>query len=315
MNTYLVTGTSGFVGGNVLLELLGLGHRVVACDYAEPVAALRDEAGELGDVEWVSMDVSDEAAWDALPGYDYEAAIHTAAITAPEDDPDPKRTAAVNLMGTLYALDWAVKRDVPRLVYTSSSAVYRYTTPSGPMKESMCVDPRFTYGLTKIAGERFLSIYRDNLGLDCCAVRLPSMYGPWERPTGTRKNMSQVYHLARAVAAGETCKVAGAEVAQDWTYIGDAARGLIHLASVRGGPDVMNLSTGEFITLAEVIDAFNALEPDNGIEWVPESEADVVMTGTSGNQPMDPTLLEETGFVAKTSIEEGLRSYLEWLRR
>ena len=315
MGTYLLNGSTGFLGSNLLLELLHAGNRVIACHRGDPLPSLRDEAESAGDVLWVPMDVAHEAAWADLPGETYDAIIHNAAITAPENDTQPKRTAEVNFMSTLYAAEWAIQRKVPRYIFASSSAVYRYTHPTGPMKEDMAIDPRFTYGLSKVASERFLSVYRENLGLDCCSVRLPSMYGPWERPTGSRDNMSQIYHIAEAVASGRALTVTGATVGQDWTYVRDAALGMIHLAEQRGGPEVMNLSIGYFVTLKEILEALDELVPDHRIRLVEDAPFDLEMTGTSGNQPMDPTLLKETGFVADTSIKEGLQAYLDWFKR
>ncbi len=297
----------------MLVELLRGGAEVVACDYAEADADLKAEAEAAGRVRWVRMDVSRDSDWEALPGGDYRALIHTAAVTAPESDSDPKRTADVNFTGTVNALEWAFRRGVPRTVCTSSSAVYRYTESTAPLSEEMCVDPRFTYGLTKIFSERYLSVYRENLGLDACSVRLPSMYGPRERPTQTRTDMSPVYHMARAVARGEDIAVSGADIARDWTYVGDAAGGLVHLCGVEGGPDVLNLSTGVFVPLWEIVEAFHRVRPGHGIGIVEDGCADLAMTGTSGGQPMNPDRLHETGFSAETGIDEGLSAYLEWL--
>ncbi len=315
MGTYLVTGATGFLGSNVMLHLVSKGHCVVACDLDTPGDLLR-RAGECaGDVRWLEMDVADPKAWARLPSLPYRAVVHTAAITASEDDPNPRRTAEVNLMSVLYAMDWAVARNVPRFVFTSSSAVYRHLDPEGPMSEDFPVDPDFTYGITKRAAERFVSTYRDLRYLDACSVRLPSMYGPWEHPTDARRNMSQVYHLVRAALRGEPTTVSGATAERDWTYVGDAAEGLAFLADQSGGPDLLNLSTGRFVMLEEILRALDVLVPDHAITQVDGPGADIVMTGTSGGQPMDVSRITRMGFQCKTSIELGLEQYIGWLQR
>lgn len=315
MDTCVVTGAGGFLGSNVLLELLRGGYDVLACDIAKAPGRLVDAAEKLGRVTWVEMDVTEESAWQALPQLTYSGLIHAAAVTPPEDDPDPKRTAEVNLFGSINAADWALERGVPRLVLTSSSAVYRYTEPEGSLTEDLHVSPRFSYGWSKLAAEGFISVCREKTDLDCCAVRLPSMYGPWEHPTQSRENMSPVYHLVHAAACGEPLRVTGGDVARDWTYVGDAARGLIHLLNVEGGPEVLNLSTGEFVTLTEILQALVALKPDHSIRLVQSPPYDLKMTGTSGNQPMDTQRLNSTGYRAKTSLKEGLAEYLNWLQQ
>ncbi len=315
METYVVTGASGFLGSNVLLQLLRAGHAVMACDISKPPPRLLRVAEGLGKVTWIRMDTTSKGAWQALPQQDYRGLIHAAAVTPPEDDPDPGHTAEVNAFGTVNAATWAMKRNVPRMVFTSSSAVYRYTEACGPLKEDLTLNPRFSYGWTKLAAEGFLAVCREKMGLDCCAVRLPSIYGPWERPTGSRKQPSPIFNLVRAAVLGKQFRVTGADVSRDWTYVGDAARGLIHLVHVRGGPEVLNLSTGKFVSLKMIIQALDEVMPGHDVRLVQSPPFDLRMTGTSGKQPMDPNLLQSTGFSADTSIKKGLGAYLEWIKQ
>ncbi len=314
MQTFVLTGAAGFLGSNILLELVNRGYMVLACDFSTPPENLVRQTENTGQVDWIQMDVSDENAWNALPERSYASVIHTAAVTPPEDDPDPKHTAKVNFFGTLNAMDWALENEIPRFVFTSSSAVYRYSNPSGPMKEHQQVKPRFSYGMSKIAAEGFIGVYREKMGLDCCAVRLPSIYGPWERPTETRTSMSPIYHIASAALKGCQLQVCGRDIERDWTYVKDATRGLIHLACHERGPELINLSTGKFVSLKEIVQALDTLIPDHRIQIVSSEPYDIKMTGTSGNQPMDPHLLKSTGFQADMSIKEGLRDYLHWLK-
>lgn len=313
MGRYLVTGAAGFVGANVVMQLLAQGEEVVACDYADPPKRLLDESLDAGSVSWRRIDVSRPERWMDISADGVGAVIHAAALTTPEGDASPSGTAEVNLMGTLYAADWARASGVERFVFTSSSAVYRHTDFGRPLREDDPVDPRFSYGLSKVVAEKYLDIYREDMGLDVCSVRLPSVFGPWERPTGSRTSMSPIYRLVRAALAGCPLRVAGEDAGHDWTYAKDVARGLIHLARGSGGPPLVNLSTGQFITLGEILEVLDTLVPKNQIQFTDPSRADMVMTSTSGGQPMDITRLAKTGFCVETSLREALEDYIEWI--
>ncbi len=313
MGKYLVTGAAGFVGANVVMELLRVGEEVLACDFNDPPRRLLDESAEAGEVSWRQMDVSRAKQWMDISPTGVDAVIHAAAITNSEGEESPSRAAEVNLMGALYAADWARAGGIDRLVFTSSSAVYRYTEFGRPLREDDPVDPRFSYGLSKVAAEKYLDIYRKDAGLAVCSVRLPSVFGPWERPTESRVSMSPVYHLVRAALSRRPLLVAGEDAGHDWTYAKDVARGLIHLARRRGEPHLLNLSTGCLTTLADILKALDDLIPDHRIRITDPARADLVMTPTSGAQPMDISRLEETGFGVDTSLRDALSDYIEWI--
>lgn len=309
----LVTGAAGFLGANVIIALAQKGIGVVAADREQPPPELLAALAALADrIEWAALDVRRAEDWASLPADRIAAVIHAAAVTTGGDDPDPGVTCDVNTGGTVKALQWASGHGIRRFVYVSSSAVYRGTVTHQPLHEDLPLLPTTAYGRSKLAAEGFVDLYRQTRGLQTVIARLPSLYGPWERPGEHRRNPSPVYQLAQALQdAGSAVCVAGADVARDWTYVGDAAAGLVHLALLDGPPELVNLSLGRMVSLRELAEAFSGLsgarvELDRG-------PACIRMTPTSGNQPMDVRALAAAGFVATTGPADGLRRYWEWL--
>jgi UDP-glucose 4-epimerase len=300
-------------------ELAKEGYRVLACDLSEVPTALRKAVKEVGgQVTWHQLDVTNMEQWEAL-GEDVDTVIHAAAVT-PTDESDPVGVVNVNLVGTLNGLEYARKFGVRRFIALSSSSVYRdLPYEDRPLREDDPVRPIHAYGISKVALESFITLYRARKGLDCCAVRMTSIYGPWERPTGSRLGMSPVYRLMTAVAAGKVLTVKDEGGTCDYMYVTDAARGLIHLAELDEVPyDIVNLSSGESIGARRLIDTVKELAPELAPTVLgPEAdpgEADLVFRPVRDSRRLDLQRLESLGFSAPTSIEQGLALYLEWLR-
>jgi len=314
-----VTGACGFVGANVVLALARQGHRVAACDVAAPPEALRKAwARQPGQVRWLPLDVTTEGGWALLDDEPIDTIIHGAAVTPGPSDEAPAQTARVNLWGTVAALEYARRRGCRRLVFVSSSAVYGAVRPSGSLKETRKVRPASSYALAKLCGEQYVGLYRNVYGLDACSVRLAAVYGPWERPTGARTTMSLIHRLATAAIRRRKILVSGLRVARDWTYVGDAAAGLAHLAVLPRLPfDLFNLSSGTLVSLGTIVRTIRHLVPRSAIviEEARPNEADVVMGPSDYRAPLDVARLRSTGFRARTSLLTGLRVYVDWLKR
>ncbi len=319
MRTVAVTGANGFLGGDLVRELAENEYRVLACVRSKVPGALEAEIDRFGDlVTWHQLDVTNMQQWEDL-GPDVDTVIHTAAAT-PIDESDPIGTVNVNLGGTLNGLEYAHKYGIRRFIALSSASVYRGVPyQDRPLLEDDPVRPVHSYGISKVAAETFVTLYRDLKGLDCCAARLTSIYGPWERPTGSRLGMSGVYRLMTAAAAGKSLTVKDQGGSCDYMYVSDASKGLIHMTELDHIPhDIVNLSTGESVGSKRLLDAVAAAAPGAAPRVLgpddDDSEADMVMRPVRENRRMDVQRLEDLGFTAPTSIEKGLELYFEWLQ-
>ena len=318
----LVTGGSGFFGLNLVRCLAQADEvmRVIAADLAPDERVRRFVAPAADRVEFVSLDVRDRAALIRLVS---QAAVthvvHAAAIT-----PDAAREQAqsdlvvdVNLGGTVNVLEaLRAVETVQRVLLVSSSGVYgapaeslaAAQTEDGPLQLGNL------YAITKYSAELLGERYAELCGRPVAAVRLAALYGPMERPTAGRGQMSQPTQLVAALRSGRAVRVAGAAVTRDWTYVADAAeavRALLLAPVWRYG--VYNVGTGCGSTFGRLVELLVA----RGLRatWVDEpAAADIAMRPEQARLPLDiRRLREETGFSPRYDLANGLADYLKWL--
>ena len=244
----LVTGAAGFIGLNVVEQLLADGHAVIAHSLGPLPGPARERFAALpGSLAVVTGDVRDvDALRDAMVRHGVQRVLHTAALTV---GPAAKGAAAVpafsvNVAGTNGVLQLARETGVRRVVFTSSTAVYGEAPfAEAPLTEETPTTPLTVYGYTKVAAEALVAQAR-TFGLDTVCARLTAIYGPWEHDSGVRDTLSPPFQIARAALRGEPVVLAeGGE--RDWTSSTAIARALIRLLLAPAHRhDVYNLGVG-----------------------------------------------------------------------
>ncbi len=233
--TTLVTGGTGFVGLNLLEQLLGRGDEIVGLAVnALPEAAARDFARLPGKLHIVRGDVTDPRSMtDAIARFRCTKVIHAAAITAGthRDDTDPARIVEVNLLGTINALQAARSAGIERFVYPSTGGhfgeagidVGHYLDEDAdrPVPNSM-------YGISKYAAERTVLRLGALWNMDVRVGRVAVVYGRWEYETGLRDAMTTILQATRLAISGREAVFPNLGAA-DWIYAVDIARALMTL--------------------------------------------------------------------------------------
>ncbi|WP_328708260.1 NAD(P)-dependent oxidoreductase [Microbispora hainanensis] len=250
----LLTGGGGFAMA-VLAAVLRAdsGIRLTLLDRS----ALTAEPG----VRVIRADVRDRETLRQVLAEGFDVVVHGAALTHVPDweRSRPADYLDVNVMGTCAVLDTVLAGARPprRLIYVSSCAVYGDGTPGmDPQPESGPLTPGELYGVSKAVAERVVARYGELFGLPYVTVRPAKLFGPMERPTGTRALMSAPFLLASALVRGRPLRVTERTMraSLDWLNAEDAAEALTLL--VRGaGPNgaTYNLGTGRRIPFRELL--------------------------------------------------------------
>ena len=160
---FLVTGGAGFIGSNIVEELLKKGHFVRVLDNF--ATGKRENLKEFEkDIELFEGDMrSYHIVRQAVKGI--EIILHQAALpSVPRSINDPITTNEVNLMGTLNILDATKDAGVKRIAYASSSSVYSDNSEL-PKKEDMLPNPLSPYALSKLVGEKYCQVFSGFTGL------------------------------------------------------------------------------------------------------------------------------------------------------
>ena len=222
----LLTGAGGQIGRDLVAELLRREPRpqIVATDL-KPAAATDDAPG----VTWRRLDVTDEAATRALVAeVRPDLVFHLAAILSAKGERDPQLAYAVNQTGTWNVLEACRAAGVPRLVFTSSIAVYGPGLPD-PTPDDVPLHPQTMYGATKVAGELLCEYYTRRGWIDCRGVRFPGLISA-ALPGGGSSDYA-LFMYTEGVRRGAYEAFCRADTRIPLMYMPDAVRALAEIAA------------------------------------------------------------------------------------
>jgi UDP-N-acetylglucosamine/UDP-N-acetyl-alpha-D-glucosaminouronate 4-epimerase len=303
---YLVTGGAGFIGSNLVDELVRRGQDVVVLDdlssgKEENLAAVR------GKIDLRIGNIADLAAMQsACNGMDY--VIHLAARTSvPRSVADPLETNHVNIDGTLNVLIAARDAKLRRFVFAASSSAYGESAEL-PKTETMPGSPISPYGVTKLAGELYAQVFGRAYGLENTSLRYFNVFGPRQDPSSQYSGVLSRFMLA--VIRGESPVIYGdGEQSRDFTYIANVVDVTLRACEVPGASGmVMNGGTGARITLNQVL---KLLEKITGKKIQAKYEPPRI--GDIKDSQADISLARKVlGYQPLVDFEHGLRLTWDW---
>lgn len=245
----LITGGAGYLGAWIIRRLLDRGFGVRVLDMARDYTVPRSLLGTKTDrVEWIAADVSDGDAVRAASN-GCQAIIHLAALLTPFCRADPIRGAMINVIGTLNVFEAAKLHGMPKVLYTSSAAIFG-------TDDIACPTPMDHYSAAKLSNEGSARAYWRDEGIASFALRPLVIYGP-ERVLGGSAGVSIA---CKAAARGEAYDIpftgsSGFIFADDVAAAFEAA-----LLSSRDGASSYNF-WGQTASVAEVIDTIAGIVP------------------------------------------------------
>jgi len=305
---YLVTGGAGFIGSNIVDELVRRGQEVAVLDDLSTgnegnLASVRTKidfrAGSIVDLAEVQA---------ACHKADY--VIHLAARTSvPKSVVDPIETNRVNIDGTLNVLVAARDAKVRRVVYAASSSAYG-ETPTQPKVETMQPEPISPYGVTKYVGELYAQVFGRVYGLENASVRYFNVFGPRQDPTSQYSGVLSRFMLAAIQDVPLTIYGDG-EQTRDFTYVDNVVDETLHACEASGASGkVFNGGTGARITLNQVV---KLLEKITGKKL--QVKYDPPRTGDIRDSQADISLAKKVlGYTPLVMFEEGLARTWEWYK-
>ncbi len=256
---WLVTGAAGFIGSNLVEDLLSLGQTVIGLDNfstghrsnieeamsANPDAALRARIID-GDIRNL------DTCRAACEGVDY--VLHHAALgSVPWSMDDPIRTNSVNVVGFVNMLMAAKDAGVRRFVYASSSAVYGDTTDN-PQVEERVGRPLSPYAASKAVNETYATAFEMSYGLKTVGLRYFNVFGKRQDPAGAYAAV--IPRWISTLLRGDRCRVFGdGQTTRDFCYVANVIQANILSATVNDHDvtaHAYNVATAESVTLNEL---------------------------------------------------------------
>ena len=256
--TWLVTGVAGFIGSNLLDELLRLGQSVVGLDdfstghqsNLDDVLTAHPEAA--GRFRMVVGDIRDaRACRDACQSVEF--VLHQAALgSVPRSVHDPVTSAQVNVDGFLQILVAARDAGVKRVVYASSSSVYGDSTVL-PQRENETGRPLSPYAATKACDEMFAGVFERTYGTSTIGLRYFNVFGRRQDPEGPYAAVIPLW--ISKLLHGEPCSIFGdGETSRDFCHVANVVEANILSALAPGDAagDVYNIACGESTSLNQL---------------------------------------------------------------
>jgi nucleoside-diphosphate-sugar epimerase len=308
MSIALVTGGAGFIGSHIVRALLDAGWQVRVLDNfstgkKENLQGLenniRVHEGDLRDLSVLR---------EVVRGV--EVIYHEAAfVSVPQSMKEPDACYDVNVRGTEALLETAKQAGVRRIVIASSAAVYG-NTEIMPLTEDIPSRVLSPYAASKNINEIYAGLYTRAFGVEVACLRYFNVFGQRQRPDS--QYAAAVPIFIRRMLDGKPITIYGdGGQTRDLIYVGDVVRAnLVAAAHPAAAGKVFNICTGRETRLMDLVEELQDLFPE-----APEPVMDAPRAGDiyrSVGSPERASL--ELGFRAETSLADGLRATVEWMR-
>jgi nucleoside-diphosphate-sugar epimerase len=312
MTKILVTGGHGLIGHNVVARLQARDDTVSVIDnhttygiipQDEMDYLISERLKKIADHTYYNQCITDSYEIDYIVEKEKpEVIIHCASFPRQKVvNANPAHGADVMMRGLINLLESAKKHGVERFVYISSSMVY------GDFEDQVLEDdecrPQGQYGIMKLAGEWLVKDYARRTGMEYVIIRPSAVYGPLDVEDRV------VAKFMLTAMRGGTLKVNGAGETLDFTYVDDAAAGIVAAATrIMAKNNTYNITKSHSVTLAEAAQMVVGIVGKGTIE-VKDKDADFPSRGAL-NIDRARTIL---GYDPKVDVEEGFQKYYEWL--
>lgn len=307
---YLVTGGAGFIGSNIVQELLRQGQEVRVLDNFATgkreniLPLLKDSNLTLIEGDLRSFHI----VRAAVKGVDY--ILHQGALpSVPRSINDPITTNDVNVLGTLNLLEAAKEFGVKRIVCASSSSIYG-NSETMPKVETMPVNPMSPYALTKYAQERYCQVFYSLYGLETVSLRYFNVFGSNQDPTS--QYSAVIPKFIRLIQQDKEPIIYGdGSQSRDFTYVENNVWANIQACTAaRAAGEVINIACGERYTLLDLVRMINGILGKN-VEprFEPERPGDVKHS-LAGIQKAQDLL----GYEVRVDFQEGLQRTVEFFK-
>ena len=319
--SWLVTGVAGFIGSNLLQELLSLGQHVVGLDNfstglqenLDDVLAL--PASSNGTFRMIRGDIRDLGICrKACKGVDF--VLHHAALgSVPRSIDDPLTSNSVNVDGFLNVLVAANDAAVKRVVYASTCAIYG-DSRALPLNEESTGGLLSPYAATKLANEIYASVFQRVYGLQLTGLRYFNIFGPRQDPNGAYAAV--IPRWIANLISGDRCEINGdGETSRDFCYVANVAQANLLAAMsdrITESSEIYNVACGTETTLNELFRMIRlglvGYEPSMAVSFPfygPFREGDIRRSGADITKIRQHLEYEPTH-----SIAQGLSHTLEW---
>jgi UDP-glucose 4-epimerase len=305
----LVLGGRGFIGSHLVEGLLEQGFQVRCFGRSHDVSLTNNACSPNKHLEIFEGDLMSEADLsEALTGCDL--CFHLISTTQPKSsNEDPLFDVESNLAGTIKLLKQAVKAGTKKIIFTSSGGTVYGVPVQTPIPEEHPNNPTCSYGITKLAIEKYLSLFHTLYGLEYGILRISNPFGERQR---TQASQGAVAVFLSKALRNEEIEIWGdGSVVRDYIYIKDVISALISVSKYSGPEHIFNIGSGSGMSINELLNAIeNITKRPTKRKYVNARSFDVPVSVL--NIKKAKSIL---GWSPCISFEEGLDHFARWIEK
>lgn len=267
MNNILVIGGSGFIGRNLIENLLERNYKIRLIDISKPLWLNSDI--EFIEGSFISESILEKAI------VDIDIVYHLASTTLPKtSNEDPLYDIGSNLIGTVKLLELSVKQNVRKFIFISSGGTVYGISETYPIAETAPTNPTCSYGIVKLTIEKYLKLFYNLYGLESCSLRVANPYGKFQRFDRAHGAINVFCHRA---IHNELIQIWGdGNIKRDFIYIDDVISAMINAIEYQCKGEEINIGSGKSESLNDIVEIIqNILNKKINVSYLSNRKFDV----------------------------------------
>jgi len=248
----LVTGGAGFIGSNLVKQLVKENYDVIVLDNL--LRGNKIEKETFDKITFLNGDVRNfDLVLKASEGCDI--IFHLAAILGVDIVADnPVETMDVEVIGMRNIANAALSNNVKKILYASTSGIYGHSAIEQSVDEKIMVDPRTSYAMAKRYNEIYLSALHEEKGLKSIALRFFNIYGM------NQDNRMVIPRFIEQARSGSPITIFGSgKQTRDFTFIDDTIKSCIDLIKVNCGFEIFNIANDNELSISDLANTIKTL--------------------------------------------------------
>ena len=301
----VLLGGGGFIGSAIVERLLKEDVQIRIFERPDVRPYRRFPEGKI---EWITGDLMSTHDIDrAIDGV--ETVIHLASTTTPKSShEDMIYDMESNLAPSLKVLKAMSSKKIHKIIYISSGGTVYGNPVYLPIDEKHPTDPRVSYGITKLAIEKYLQMYGSTHGIKVVILRVTNPFGERQRVESAQ---GAVGIFINKILHGQEIEIWGdGSTVRDYLYVGDVANAFANAIRYNGNKAVFNISSGIGTSLTDLINKIEQALHIKAIRRYTAGRAFDVKANV-----LDNSLARvELGWEPQTTFEQGIIKTADWLK-
>jgi len=301
----VIIGGGGFIGSHLVETLLASGQDVQVFD--RPDARYLEYASQRGANIITGNFLDPKDVGKAISNCD--VVYHLVSATVPQtSNENPRYDIEANLIGTLHLLEQMRSANVKKIIFASSGGTVYGIPHEIPIKETHPTDPISSYGITKLAIEKYLHMYWTLYGVDYCILRIANAYGARQPITQTQGVIPAF--LSKVAGKEEIIIWGDGSVLRDYIYASDIANAFLQASLYQRELKVFNIGSGYGHSVNDIISAIeNYIQIPLQVKYLQGRPFDVPVNVLDISRAKS-----HLGWEPKVRLEEGIAHAFEWMQ-